>query len=181
MKIKSDPSKSIAENHLGIIVGRVSYWWKYLPQRTRAFYDRDDMISEVVAHVYARRGKYSSSRAGESTFVFRVSENKCRSILSHYASQQYTARGTIDLTPEVARHVSRPADEAEREEALNALERVIEYGSDAALDLLEAFLTESVGQTERITEKAVQDLKHAVRACSASRRDFELALRWGQA
>ena len=77
--------------HLGIIVKRCMHWYRRLPKRVQAFYDVEDMIGDVVLHVITYAApRYKRDMAAGSTYVWHVTDNKCKMILTHYARIKYT-------------------------------------------------------------------------------------------
>ncbi len=154
----------MAIRHLGIITTRAVHWHKYLPQSARSHYDVEDMVADVVMHVLAQSPKHDAARGRESTFVWWTADNKCKCILKFWQKQMragapveveedgvvYT-RGscaTVELTDVVARTLPCVDASPDYIQALNAVERVIEHASDAALDVIEALLSGTVGRRE---------------------------------
>lgn len=139
-KTKTDSKKDSNINldvtsHLGICAKVCKKYYFILPADVRSYYDLDDMISDVVLHVFKKSALYDASKSKESTWVWHVADNKCKSILGHHTTKQYTAMKTVELTPEMSKrlHVSPRREE----EAKNAVERLIQYGSDEVRDFLD--------------------------------------------
>lgn len=178
----------MAIRHLGIITQRVVNWHKCLPQSARNHYDIDDMISDVVMHVLAQSPKHDASRGRESTFVWWTADNKCKCILKFWQKQmragapvemedEYGAvykRGsceTVGLTDVVARTLSCADEGPEYIRALDAVERVIEYSSDAALDVVEAILAGTLGR-RNVPDGLVAEVRATAARHGASMDDF---------
>jgi hypothetical protein len=136
----------------------------------------EDFIGEVVVHVVKNSPRYNPGIAKDSTWVWHVAENKCKAILSHYQKMKYVNCETVALSSEMESYIASPKANLERREAMNVVERVIEYASDAALELLESILTGRAPKNPDPT--AVEDLKEAAQRCSARLRDFEIAYRF---
>lgn len=163
--------RTLAEKHLGIIAERCKRHWASLPPRVRASYDMEDMLGDAVAHVLTVQHKHDPKRAKESTFVFHVADNKCKSILAKYSSKKVTPPGEL-LDLEDLSAIEDPDAEARLQEAKNAVERVIERGSDRVCDVVE-FLVYGRGG-ERVNAEGAAELKSTARSCGALFEDFYL-------
>lgn len=123
--------------------------------------------------------------------MWRVAENTCKGLVSHYHTQQYSACETVELVPESEKAVRRASDylrvgtpsdkflmseEAERRQAFDLVERVIEAGSDAVLDLLDQIF--SKGLQERPSQTAIGELRSLAARFSATVDDFEQVYAW---
>ena len=185
-----DIEKSSAEKHLGIIAQRAHVYWRRLPAGARNYYDIDDMIADVVLHIWKRASSYNPKRAQESTWVWRVADNRCKEICAHYLSQKYTACGESDLLIDLleTRETSQehciphrgilPAnrDAGRLREACEAVERMIEFGSDAVQDLLEQILCGHL--RSRPSPDTVVELKACAKKHSVRLRDLEMVYRY---
>ncbi len=132
------------------------------------YYDIEDMVSDVVLHVVQKSDKYDQSKARESTWVWHVAENKCKSILGHHSSKQYTAMKTVDLTVDV-----RDTNQSDyrRDQAKNAVERLIEFGSDEVRDFLDRLFN-----SKPITSIPVYEIRCLARRYSISFWDLKIVL-----
>ena len=143
-KVRQDKAAaSIAVRNIGIISGRCLYYHKFLPPNVRDGYDVEDFISDVVCHVVKQQRKFDPGKAKESTWIWHVADRSCRSKLSYYNSQRLKAE-----VVEIEEVALPPAPGFERRKiAFNAVERVIEAGSDGVLWLVDAILSgEAVGE-----------------------------------
>lgn len=114
----------LIEDHLGIIASFSLYYWRLLPPQVQAYFDGDDMISEVVLQVLSKVNKFDPARSRPSTFVWRVTENHCRTILARYRRPQY-APDPLPLESESPKTYTAPPDRSIRVlEALSNVERV---------------------------------------------------------
>ncbi len=178
----------MAIRHLGIITTRVVKWHKFLPPSVRSHYDVDDMISDVVMHVLAQSPKHNAVRGKESTFVWWTADNKCKCILKFYQKQiragapvqvedeygNVFMRGscmTVELSDVMSRTLPCVDQGPEFVRALNAVERVIEYSSDAVCDLLEKLLTGTLTRREIDTD-LISELRIVVTQHGATMDDF---------
>ena len=192
----------IAVRNLGIISQRALWWYRYLPQSVRNFYDAEDMIAEVVLHVVSNASKYLP-KCKESTWVWWVAERRCLSILSHYNRKKINVF-TVELDDKT---LPSTASIERRRMALDAVERVLEYSSDRVLNLIEQLLDGSETVRKRFSapndsgqwvffgqEKVwisnkgdiqagspalmalIQDLRESFQRCSASLDDFRMVM-----
>lgn len=176
----------LAQKHLGIIAQRSIYWHRNLPSHVKNSYDVEDMISDVVIHVIKRAHRHNITRGKESTFVWHTADNYCMSILTHYKTKQYTACGTVELTPELMRSkaISHLASDEDRFcHALNAVERVIEFASDQLLNLIEQIFTGTIDlqnfrSSSTHTNDLFEELKKIAKSQSATIDDFLYVYRY---
>ena len=145
------------------------------------------MIQDVVLHVFQVNQKYDAAKAKESTWIQHITDNKCLSILSYYQTQYRASCETISLdasiTTDSDQTVLSKYDDANRwrqsqstqeiREAKEAVEKVIELGSDSVRDFLEKLL--SGGLIEEVPAYSLQAL---AKRCSATLKDFELVFRY---
>ncbi len=154
----------------------------------RSYYDADDMISDVVMHVLAQSPKHDATRGKESTFVWWTADNKCKCILKFYQKQiragapvqvedeygNVFTRGscvTVELSPTMTRTLTCEDEGPEFVRALNAIERVIEFSSDAVCDLLEKLLTGTLTRRE-ISTDLIGELRTTATQHGATLDDF---------
>ena len=170
-KTKEAP-EDIITKHLGIIAGRCLYYWRMLPPSVRAGYDPEDMISDTVLHVWTRltTAKYQTSRGASSTFVWHVSNNYCQVLLGKYSCKKRGAGVTVPM-PETPLTVSGP-NRMKILESRDAVERVLQYSSESALELLDRLFTQS-SRRPRATPEAIKDLRACAREQHATLADFE--------
>ena len=177
-KSKSNPKtkktreaeSNLVNRHLGIIAKHCGRFWRLLPAETRAFYDVEDMISDVVIHVLRRSQQYDASIAKESTWVWHIAENRCKSIVGHYQTKQYTACKTVELTTEVKDSIHYST--RRESEAKSAVERMIQYGSDEVRDFLDRLFN-----SKRITIIPVYELQTLAKQYSVTLTDLMIVLR----
>lgn len=185
-KTSSKKSSDIATKNLGLVYQRCLYWYKRLPPEVKVYYDLEDMVNDVVLHVFRMRHKYDDSRGKDSTWVWHTADNKCKSILSHHRTRQYSACDTVKIEDNVpntdtslSTRLTAP-DTMEQREALNAVEKVIEASSDAARDLLEQIFScaPEEGLSLKIsldciqTSEVAHELRWLAARCSATLQDF---------
>lgn len=201
--IKTRNGKIVKQNvdlvtrHLGIIASRVIYWYRILPNSAKLSYDVEDMISDVVLHVIKRAHLHNIARGKESTFVWHTADNRCKSIISHYKTKQFSACATVELTPELYRQIVGceanqdkeiceptiepiPNPDSEQDQfylSLNAVERVIELASDQLLNLIEQIFTGTVDpqilrNSKTHTNDTFEELKTISKEQSVTLYDF---------
>ncbi len=129
------PQADLAQRHLGIAAKLCLKYYRYLPNDVKSYYDLDDMIADVVLHVFKKSSQYNSSKSKESTWVWHVVDNKCKSILGHFQTKQYTAMQTVELPADISEKLQ--VGTRRESEAKNAVERMIQYGSDEVRDFLD--------------------------------------------
>jgi hypothetical protein len=174
-RFKKEEEDDISARHLGIISGRCLYWWRKLPARARAWYDAEDMISEVRAHVWRKQTMYDAAKARESTWIHHVADNCCLSILLHMKTMKYAACETVDLETMTPRQIGKCAEalatqsDEELAESANVVERVLMIGSDGVLDLLQLIFE---GRAREASRESFDDLVKTARRCGASADDF---------
>lgn len=127
---------NLITRNLGIVSQRVLHWWKMLPPNVQSGYDVEDMIADVALHIHKQRKKYDRTRVKESTWVWWVAERECLTILAHYQRKKLSAE-TVELSN--AKHLSIPSFER-RKIAFDAVERVIEFGSDRVVEFVDRLL-----------------------------------------
>lgn len=176
----------LADKHLGIIVSKCIHFYRAVPPWAQHYYDLEDMIGEVVVHIVKNSGQYDSNIAKEVTFVGNVAENQCKSILSRF----YTARETGGLTEEGNPKIEQKAltpllelhipddpdvpvyNEIQFQISVDAVEAVIEFGSDALLDLIERIFSRTIPQNWKADPKLVDEFRTLARKHHASVDDF---------
>ena len=179
--------RKMAVRHIGIITTRVLHWHRCLPPSVRSHYDVEDMVADVAMHVLAQSPKHDASRGRESTFVWWTADNKCKCILKHWQKQMRAGapveveedgvvyrRGscfTVGLTDVVARTLPCDDQSPDFVRALDAVERVIEYASDAACDVLESLLSGTLGQ-RGVAPETVDELRTVAARHGATMNDF---------
>lgn len=160
----------LASRHFRIIAKRCHYWHHYLSPSTRNFYDVDDMIAEVVMHVVSRSHRHNSSRGRESTMVWHVADNKCKTIIGRYLYPK-RAGESVELTPAVMlRLVSHdPPYLLARE----AVERVIQTGSDGVREIVDHIFR---GKFVDFPQERFEEVRRTADRCAATKEDFRLVL-----
>lgn len=117
-------NEDLVLKNLGIIAGRAIHWWKFLPEEVRATYDVDDLISDCVLQCIRAAKKYKKKRAMTTTFVWWVSDNRCKSILAYYGAQMRGPGKTVSLT-NILRTIAAASDEGPQlRQNVELLERV---------------------------------------------------------
>lgn len=120
----------------------------------------------------------------ESTWVYRVATNKCKSILNRYNYQKFSAGREVPYPEEMDRCSSFASATEEWRTAREAVERVVERGSSDVQDFVEILLSGNArgprGVLEYLARDAslIEEFRKTARACSATARDFELVLRY---
>lgn len=157
-----------------------------LPLDIQNFYDAEDMISDAVLHVWRVREKYDSSKAKESTWIQHITDNFCISKLAHYSTLQFSACTTVSLdsvlSVDTDSSVLSKYDDASRyrcsqttqevREAKDAVEKVIEFGSDTIKDFLDRLFN-----GRELTEIPHFSLRKLAEQHKVNCRDFELVYR----
>jgi DNA-directed RNA polymerase specialized sigma24 family protein len=139
----------------------------------KASYDIEDMIGDVVLRIWRQRLKYNPKRARESTWVTMTARGECLNILYKSQRLKYQACTTVELTADLERTV--PGNSTQRTAiAKDAVERVIEFSSDAVLNFLQQLFSGTVTQ---VPTYVVEELKSTCKRCGASLEDFQLVYR----
>ena len=166
-----------------MISQRVIFWWRFLPPRTRCWYEAEDMIGDVVLHVVRMTDRYDPSLAKEVTWVHHVADNKCRAILTRHKAQSRAACETVELTPLLARKVGAD-DVTEKRQSLDAVYRVIERSSEAVCDLIDMLFSDVRPSRDEARDRwleedreVVEELRQTVWECGATMDDFAAVLR----
>jgi len=172
-----------------VISQRCLKYWKHLPISARAYYDLDDMIAEVVLHVVSRASKYNAAKAKEVTWVYWVADNYCKLLLTRYGARKLTDCTTTTLSdPETGqlRRTLQSTDNTTRiREAVDAIERVIDCGSDAVCDLMEILLegrflrrwsSKTLEQYITDDHEVVDELRQVMDRCHATVDDLRLVM-----
>lgn len=168
----------MALQHLGIIASRCLFWYKFLSQSVRNYYDIDDMISDVSEFVIRHAHNYDCDKAKQSTFIWHTTDNKCKTILSHFNCQKIASYQTVELSPAISRSYRDFNYESERfRYAVDAVEHVIEFSSDALLDVIEAFFDDSISE-RCFSKQLLQEFKKLADKHSASLEDFILVRKY---
>lgn len=169
--------KEIAQIHLGIIVSRVAAYWKYLPQTVRNFYDLEDMVSDCVLHVIRVSHRYDPNKAKSSTWVWHVANHYCEDLRDHFQTQQYVSfEYSVQLDQPVLGDDSEqnrelPAPTDTRRVSFDAVEKVIEYGSDELLELLNDIFYRGIN-IRKIPEYLANEFRRLADQHSADYDDF---------
>lgn len=165
---------SLAEKHLGIIAARVLHYWWLLPPRVRAYFDAEDMISEVVLQVVKSSGKFDPLRSRETTFVWWVANNHCLTLLHKLSSIRYQIEEVLE---EGELSFAHPASGLRLQEALAGVERILQelaYSSDSDLgEYLDRLFSGKPGHWPQSLRNEL--LKRALRH-GVSYEDFRLVL-----
>jgi len=142
-------------------------------------YDVEDMIGDVVMHVWRVRAKYDAKRAKEVTWVYWVADRKCQAIVQRYRAKKRTmeitegdapADGQTDRT--IFDSIAAPDNTVDMRNAKDAVERVIETGSDATRDFLDRLFG-----GKPISAVPAYELTTLARRCGVTCRDFEMVYR----
>jgi len=152
-------------------------YYRSIPQNVRNGYDLEDMIQEVTLHVVRKTDKYSPAKAKESTWVWAVANRKCLELIANFNAQKYTAGESIELSAEVINRYPTASFERQRS-AMDAVERVIEIGSDRLQDFIEGLLSGKFRHLVEIPDGISIELAETARRCAASTDDFLLVLQY---
>lgn len=188
--------KSLSQKHLGVIYSRCLYYWRMLPPYFKNFYSVEDLVSDVVLHVFCKRAQYDPRKAKEVTWIYHVTDNYCRSVCIK-ASRICRFAPTVDLTPEGMRQIAAQ-ERLTRRESRECLEKVMMYCSESALDLLSSILEGNAPRhlARKCTLKkgkwvlptlceaeqaAIRNLKEVAELCGATCTDFERVIRYSVA
>ena len=134
------------------------------------------MIGEVVLHVHKVAIKFDPDKAKESTWVYRVADNRCKGIVSHHRLQRYELAETVELTPELEVRL-RTASTLERREAVAAVEGVLSRSGRACQALVAAVL-EGRKPGKSLVVEAAGELRVRAWHAGATCWDFEQVLRF---
>lgn len=127
--------------HEGIIVKLVTRYYRLLPAHVKASYGLDDMVGDVTLQVLRRQHKFSAARSSAtgSTFVWRVAENYCRTLVNRH---QWACRRTAGMVPvEDLRNLASQDNQRRIRESRQAVERMIEFASEELREALSDILT----------------------------------------
>lgn len=183
-KPAASDTREITMRNLGIIAERALHYWQRLPASVKIFYEADDMISDVVLHVYRKARLYDADRAKPSTFVYNVASRRCQDILAHYWAPKRGAAVTVPLEESWAAEAAEKAliadyVAANRNDELNSRD-VIEHIIQRSPDFVRRFLAElfSPGGVQKLPPQETLDaLRKVIRQESATRQDFDTVLR----
>ena len=170
----------IASRHRGIIVTLCQRYYRSIPVYMKLRYELNDMIGDVIYYVTRQSYHYDRARGKESTFVWRATENKCRTILELSKGQKYTNCETVFLSPLVVGRLEVNSFEHSRI-SFNAVERVIKFGSDDVLDLIDVLLfgqLRTPHRTVRPTAALIREFREAAQAQNATLDDFLYVYRY---
>ena len=190
----SDPDKpETVQRQMGRIIKYCVFYYKFLPSSVKNYYDLDDMINEVVLHVYTQSYKFKRELAQESTFVCHTVINKCKTLLEKY-SRNKRFGDTTEITEIVINGNHTKFSNRENEyikHSFDAVERVIEYGSDGVLELLSSILNSSIFLVRidrgipvmrcgryRVPVTLVSELRHLAETHAATLDDFVRVMRY---
>ncbi len=123
-------------------------------------------MADALLHVHKRSPVYDPALAAESTWVYHVADNYCMGILNHHRARKYTECKTVELTEMVSKRCAAESS-IELRESKDAVERVIEAGSDAVREFLHQVLNGG-----RITAVPYHELLEAARRAGATFADF---------
>ena len=160
------PELVLVEKHLALIAKRCLFWWRFLPASVRVWYDPDDMIAEAVLHVCKRSARYDPNKAKETTWVYCVTDNFCKSRLQHWKARMYADCETVEWDDDVARKMPA-ASIAELRESRDAVERLIEVATDRVRGFLEKMFEGGL-----ITEVPAWELREAARRSGVTADDL---------
>lgn len=167
---------SIAERHLRLIAYFAIRNWRRLPACVKSYYDADDMIADVVLHVVRVSSRYDPSVARETTWVGNVAQNRSRYLVDRYSAKMRVA-DVVAL--DFINDLEEPFARRHLQDSRDAVERVIQYGSDGVRSLLAALLAGDVETAKRLkTDVTVRDLRRVAASCSASFADFAMVCRY---
>lgn len=164
----------VVTENLGIIARRALFYWKNLPASVRAYYDAEDMISDVTVRVVKVASGFLSSKAKSSTWVWYIADNECKAICYRFGRQKRSAV-TVSLDEVLTEKTPSPEDQYRKLEAKVAVERVIEYASDDLRDYISDFFSRSLRRKPR--PEVAAELRHLSRRHNACFRDFQLVYR----
>lgn len=172
--LKPQPDKTdnrkMAVRHLGIITNRCIFWHQFLPPEIRSHYDVEDMISEVTVTVVKRSHNYNASKGRESTLVWHITDNKCRSILGYYNYKKRSACKTVALIPKIADSL-QGREMTQYCHSIDAVERVIRYSSDRVLEVIDKLLNGCLDRSP-VSPELIREFRQAADKCAATLDDF---------
>jgi hypothetical protein len=164
-------------------------------------YDLEDLISEIVTKLVMEVGKWNPERGQVSTFVWTVSENFCRSLVSAHMcpKRQHipvplseVAKGWKEeedrrVKDELSRNQNyqdtldtiNNNQEAGWVEARRGFEALLRDASDDLRMALDHFITERPEKHHGLGSEAVQELRFLVTKHKISREALQLVLQRG--
>jgi len=157
----------------------VNRWYRFIPMCIKSFYDYEDMVNDVILHLRRRQHCYSPEKAQLSTWVYQVSHHYCRDIVQRYQRAKRNAEMVEIDDPETPFQIGQESFLRQRQ-AFNAVERVIEFGSDAVKDLVEALLSGQATRERDLPEharEAIGELQKVAKNVHANVEDFVLVFR----
>jgi hypothetical protein len=158
------------KQYRGLVVRAAQRHWYRLPRHVQTWYGLDDLVEDLALTVVSNFDtRYDPSRAKVSTFVSMVAQSRCTTIIGFFNAKrrshipelfdELTQSGTLSLGPAY--------------EAIEAMERVIEYASDG----LRVALSDLINtQARTIPREFWSELRYLVHKHHMSRRDFESVL-----
>ena len=169
----TDPGIHV-EDHLGIVCKLALRYWPRLPDRVKVIFDLEDMISEVTAQVIKVSGKYNPEKSKPSTFVWLVAQRCCWGIVDHHICQRRYAEFSPLEDVNYCFNLAAPQTAKEDFASRDAVERVIEHGSDNVRRTLELLFSGQLGGVDEATKR---EIRKEARRHGASFQDFLLVSR----
>jgi hypothetical protein len=171
-------SNDLVQNNLGIIAGRALHYWQKLPASVKVYYDAEDMINDVVAHVVRVSSRYRASAGRSSTWCWRVSENYCKDLLyKRFLAKKQGAYLTIAFENDQSSYLPDPKSFLELQEARVGVERIFEFGSDQLKEILEGLFT-GTACVHFLQDGVVQEFRRLAKAHHVHINDFRLVCRY---
>lgn len=162
--------------NLGLITLRCLKHYPKLPGHVRIYYDLEDMVNDVASHITNVAHQYDPDKAKVSTWLWRVTDNYCKSILHHYYSKQYTACAEVSIEDVMyLRDTSTPPiDIASAKSRMEALLRMASPMTRNFLEYL--FKRPSSESPLSPSDDTVQELISLTRRLGMQYADFKLVL-----
>ena len=175
-------TREITMRNLGIAAERALHYWQRLPVSVKNFYEADDMIDDVVLHIYRKANHYDADKGRASTFVYRVATRRCLDILAYYWAPKRGAAVTVPIEEHWAAAdkamVDNYAEESRNDvtDSKDAMERVIQFSPDFVRRALAELLSPE-GQKRLPAQETIEAIRKIVQQHSATRKDFDTVLR----
>ena len=138
---QQEQQEVLADKHLGIIAQRALHYWHLFPPGVKAYFDAEDLISEVVLQVVKSSRRFNPERAQASTFVWWVADNHCKTLLSRYSTMKHTSMVPLE---EELRQFADPIPPASLLRAMDGVESLLADAGNSPsgiMEYLEALFT----------------------------------------
>lgn len=166
----------IITSNIGLITHRCRKHYLKLPARAQVYFDVDDMVQATIAHIALVAHKFDSSKAKSSTWIWMVTDNYCKALITHYRSQRYMAAYEVSLDIDEIPDTAKPPQDVY--ESREQIEGLIRMASPVTRDFIEFLFKRSMtaDSVRKPSQDVMWELRSLVKMLGVHYDDFTAVL-----